>query len=328
LPADPPPLTREEVIAAYRLILGRPPESEEVIEAHRHAHPSLEGFGEALTRSTEFAARGGFPGLPPPRDVGPLEIETACGAEERMRLLAQLSDDWEALGEAAPPWMPGIGAPGGGEALPPGVLAQRRAEFYASGGDELRRIEGTLARIGRQLPEFGHVVDHGCGVGRLAVHLAPRLPRYSGCDISVPHLRLAFEALAEVGLRRTEFRRVTAAELMPASGFDLWLCCDVLQHNPPPLALAVLDEAFARLLPGGVALFQLPIWLEGYRFRLEEQLALPPGGGMALHALPQDAVLALADRHGCRLRDLREDNEVLERPGRAVSNVMTFQKRG
>jgi SAM-dependent methyltransferase len=322
LPAETPALTREEVIAGYRLILGRPPESDAVIEQHRQTHATLEGLGRALSQSAEFAARG-FPGLPPPRDVGPLDIETEADPEGMARLLAHLAEYWEGVGETAPHWSVVTD-----ERFAPERIAESRADFYASGEHDLRLIEATLARIGRALPEFRHGVEYGCGVGRLAVHLAPRLPRYTGCDISVPHLRLAIQALAEVGLRRTEMRRVTPADLMPVNGFDFWFSCIVLQHNPPPLIMAALDGAFARLLPGGVAMFQVPVWVEGYRFRVDEYLAGTPGTEMEQHVVPQDAVLALADRHGCVLRDLREDNELLERPGRALSNFMTFQKRG
>jgi len=319
---DPVALTREEVILGYRLFLGRVPESEEVIEAHRHAHAGVEAFGLALAQSAEFAARGGFKGLPPPRDVGPLEIETETGPDGLARLLAHLADYWETMGETAPHWSVVTD-----DRFLPEHMAENRALFYASGAHELRLIEGTLARIGRTLGEFRHGVEYGCGVGRLAVHLAPLLPHYTGCDISAPHLRLAREAMAEVGQRRPDLRRVTAEDLMPATGFDLWFSCIVLQHNPPPLILAALDLAFARLEPGGVAMFQVPVWLAGYRFRLDEYLSGRPGQTMEQHAVPQDAVLVLADRHGCVLRDLREDNELLERPGQGVSNFMTFQKR-
>lgn len=322
MPADRPALSREEVALGYRLVLGRPPESEEVIQHHRHAHASLEGFGLALSQSAEFLARG-FAGLPPPRDVGPLEIETTANPEGLARLLAHLAEYWEGVGETAPHWSVVTD-----ERFLPERIAETRAAFYASGTHDLRLIEGTLSRIGRRLEEFRHGVEYGCGVGRLAVHLAPRLPRYTGCDISAPHLRLAFEALVAVGLRGPDLRRVTAADLMPVDGFDFWFSCIVLQHNPPPLITAALDLAFGRLVPGGVAMFQVPVWVEGYRFRLAEYLAGKPGTAMEQHVVPQADILALADRHGCVLRDLREDNELLERPGKAVSNFMTFQKRG
>ncbi len=146
MPADPPKLTAEEVIAGYRLILGRPPESEAVVEQHRHAHADLEAFGQTLARSAEFAARGFFPGMPPPREAGPLEIETAAGAQGLAQLMAGLAEHWEGLGETAPHWSV-LADP----RFAPERIAETRAEFYATGQDELRLVEATLARIGRTL---------------------------------------------------------------------------------------------------------------------------------------------------------------------------------
>jgi len=48
-------LTREEVIWAYRALLGRPPESEAAITYHRD-HPNFEGLRQALIQSAEGLA--------------------------------------------------------------------------------------------------------------------------------------------------------------------------------------------------------------------------------------------------------------------------------
>jgi len=46
----------------------------------------------------------------------------------------------------------------------------------------------------------------------------------------------------------------------------------VLQHNPPPLIAMILARLLAGLAPGGVAYFQVPVWLPGYRFRVADLL--------------------------------------------------------
>ena len=46
-------LTRDEVLAGFRLILGREPESEQVVEYHRN-HPNAVEFGRVLRESEEF----------------------------------------------------------------------------------------------------------------------------------------------------------------------------------------------------------------------------------------------------------------------------------
>jgi FkbM family methyltransferase len=51
------PITPEDVVAAYELILGRPPESIEALEAHLGAFGTRPALGQALLASTEFRPR-------------------------------------------------------------------------------------------------------------------------------------------------------------------------------------------------------------------------------------------------------------------------------
>ncbi len=54
--APPPAVTREDVVAAFRFILGREPEGEAVIESHQNIR-SVAALRETLLRSTEFAEK-------------------------------------------------------------------------------------------------------------------------------------------------------------------------------------------------------------------------------------------------------------------------------
>jgi tetratricopeptide (TPR) repeat protein len=56
LQAPKPPVTREDVVAAFRFILGREPEGEGVIEAHQRVASPTE-LRSILLRSTEFAEK-------------------------------------------------------------------------------------------------------------------------------------------------------------------------------------------------------------------------------------------------------------------------------
>lgn len=53
------PVSRDDVIAAYEMILGRPPESEEVIALHAGTHSDRMALGAALLTSPEGQARAG-----------------------------------------------------------------------------------------------------------------------------------------------------------------------------------------------------------------------------------------------------------------------------
>jgi hypothetical protein len=108
--------------------------------------------------------------------------------------------------------------------------------------------------------------------------------------------------------------------------FDLWFSYLVLQHNPPPVMVTILRRMFALLAPGGVALFQVPTYITGYRFDCATYLRSPPVDPVEGHVLPQQDVLALAREAGCEVLEIREDCSVWP-PSEAVSNLMLFQKR-
>lgn len=317
-------LTREEVILAYRLILLRDPESEEVILAHRRNWADVRAFGQALTESEEFRRRF----VPPEPEALPLDlpanaVRAEADAPGIARMLAAQRAYWERIGEAAPHW----------SALPearflPENLAANRAAFDASGAAEARAVLAALARAGRAPRRFARVVEQGCGVGRLTRHLAPHFERIVAADISLPHLRVAAAELGAAGIRNLSFVQVGPERALPLPQHDLWLCFATLQHLPPPAALWLLRAALRALAPGGLALFQLVTWIEGYGFEPEAYFAAPRGGVMELHALPQPELFALIGETGCRLRELREAPGAGDRPERLLSNLVVAERAG
>ncbi len=324
MPADAPALTREEVVTGYRLILGRPPESEEVILSHRAAHGSLEGFGEALRASEEYRRRQSvFPEMPPPLDAPPQPGEVTAEPATLAAILACTARYWSEVGAQAPHWS----VLTENRFLPDQIEANRDA-FFGSGAWDVQVLGAVLARMGRDFSEFQHGVDYGCGVGRITVHLAERLPRLTGVDISPPHLALAAAELQRRGLSHVGLAQARVERLMPVPACDLWYSRIVLQHNPPPVIMEILRQALAALRPGGVAVFQVPTYIAGYAFDVAGYLAGAPGAQMEMHAVPQRAVLDLAEGMGCVLRDIREDSALVGRPGEALSNTFGFEKRG
>jgi SAM-dependent methyltransferase len=330
----PGELTREHVSLAYRMLLGREPESETVISAAMDAHPDLASLGRSFVGSPEFRLRHGWSPEPPeqtvatpspelPMDAPPLEIETEASPELLARMIRHLGDYWAKIGRDAPHWSVLTA-----ERFRPRQIDAHLDDFHASGEGNLRVLEAILARAGRRPEEFAHCVDYGCGVGRITQHLARRFRDVTGLDISRPHLDLAEATLRAAGHGHVVFRQVTGEALMPVISCDLWFSVIVLQHDPPPIAMEVLARAFDNLSPGGLAVFQIPVWLAGYRFRVREYLAGWPGRRMEMHCVPQGAVLELARRKGLVLLELREDNGVLGMPGRAISNNFVFEKRG
>lgn len=321
----PPSISREEVVMTYRLLLGRFPESEQVIENHRRAHASFEAFLQVVHHSEEFRQRirALMPELPPPLDTPPPEGEVMADPVTLRTLLAHTARYWTRIGQAAPHWSVLTE-----ERFAPGQISAHRDAFFASGESDARMLDAILARSGRDRGEFEHCAEYGCGVGRTTVGLAQRFARVTALDLSQPHLDQAATELQARQITNVELRLVTPEALMPAADYDLWYSRIVLQHNPPPIIIAVLRRAFLHLRPGGMAVFQVPTWMKGYAFSSERYLAGTPGDGMEMHAVPQAAVLELAAAHGMVLRDIREDSALVGRPGKGLSNTFAFEKRG
>lgn len=320
MPADR--LTREEVILGYRMLLGRDPENEEVIANALAAWPEPAAFGKALADCAEFGLRhGSNPHALPPLDAGVNLVETEADAATLALMAGKLGGYWTRAGEAAPHWSVLTE-----ERFLPQNIANNLEAFYAAGTWDAQVVDATLDRIGRKPAQFRHCVDYGCGVGRVALQFARRFPRVTGLDISPSHLHLARETFRAAGLAHVTLTQVMPDHLMPVESCDLWYSRIVLQHCPPPVTMNILRHAFRALETGGVAIFQLPVWLQGYQFDVASYLAGSPGAEMEMHAVPQRAILELADWQGLVLRDLREDNFLAGRPGAALSNTFTFEK--
>lgn len=316
------PVTRDDVLNAYRYILGREPENEAVVAEHVAGTPDLTALRMSFLGS-DGAARL-MQAAPPatlPLAAPPLAVEHATSPETLARVVALTGRYWARIGEEAPHWSV-LTDP----AFRPDRIAETEARFYETGRGDLDILHGLLRRIGREPGEFRRVAEYGCGVGRLTTHLAAHFPRVEALDISRPHLELAHRWLEGQGQRNVGLHQVTPEDLHPAAGFDLWWCRIVLQHNPPPVMAAVLDRMLRLLEPGGVAVFQLPVHRVGYRFSVADYLRDELGSQMEMHVLPQKVVLDLLWRHRCRLADLREDTWVVAESPDWLSNTFVVEK--
>jgi SAM-dependent methyltransferase len=299
-PAAP---TRDAVIAIYRLLLGREPESEDVI-ATAMLHPSTDDMVHSFLQCAEFRGRHGSRPRRMDERAAPIHVEWDVDRDTATRLIERVSETWTRLGEDRPYWSV-LANP----AYLPENVAGREQTFYNSGRYDLEILLATIRRVGRELTQFPVAFEFGCGLGRVTSHLCRCFSRVIACDISPSHLALARTALAKRGLTNVEFRRATATDFGISEPFDLWFNRIVLQHNPPPLIAAIISRALALLRPGGLAIFQVPVYLTGYRFCVEEYLRRPINtASFEMHALPQSAIFRIAGEQGCRLLEVREEN--------------------
>jgi SAM-dependent methyltransferase len=310
-------VSAEDVRNGYRFILGRLPENELVVQIHRDC-ADVAHLRNALLSSREFRDQGFF--APPKAFLGmspPEDVETVTDEATLKAIVAKTGEYWSAAGKTEPHFSVLTE-----DRFAPEHIAENQAEFYASGLADRDLVVALLRRIGRSADSFQCCVEYGCGVGRDTLPLAAIFRRMIALDISLPHLDIARKESAARGVSNVSFMQVTPDNIMPATGYDVWYSRLVLQHNPPPVTVAVLEKAFAGLAKGGVAIVHLPTYCEGYSFRVADYLSGNIGQAIEMHATPQRAILDVAARHACCLREIHEE------PGHRIyiTNIFVFEK--
>jgi SAM-dependent methyltransferase len=130
-------------------------------------------------------------------------------------------------------------------------------EFFATGRAAVAEQLERVRALGVEIPN-GPALDFGCGVGRLTQALAEHFDVVHGVDISEPMLARAGE-LNRYGPRCIYHLNETSdLSLFPDATFAYVLSVIVLQHNPPKATARYLAEFGRVLMPGGVAVVQIP----------------------------------------------------------------------
>lgn len=156
------------------------------------------------------------------------------------------------------------------------VIGAPDTDFFRIGGATIvNRIEHLLIeRLGRPLHTFEHVLDWGCGAGRLTRYLRHFNKNITGVDIDADNLAGCREAMPDIAFRQVG--------LMPPGpfddgSFDLAIGLSVVTHLAEDALAAWLKELKRLVKPGGILLLSI----QG-----TAQLALnlaPPSLPLAIH---------------------------------------------
>ena len=317
----PMPVTRDDVRGAYRLLLGREPENEAVIDGFMHI-PDIRALRERFIASREYLLGSS----PTEHRIGdhyadPAQItEVEASPAERQAMFDRIGKAWAAYGETEPHWSVLTN-----DAFRQHNLAANIDVFYESGHADVGALLAFAARAGASPGPAAHALDFGCGVGRLTLAVAERVANVVGVDISMGHLRLARERASENGVDNVSFEQIRAVDDLARwqGTIDLVLSRIVLQHNPPPIMAALLEGLLRALAPGGVAVLQLPTFIPGQDFTIRDYL-LNTQPQMEMNALPQRHVFEIIERTGCRALEVREDNSIGAYPG--VSQTFAIRR--
>jgi SAM-dependent methyltransferase len=315
-------VAENEVAAAYRMLLGREPSVDEArlwlavesVGEIRRIFMESDEFRAMIPNGKDGPTRDRFP-----LDVAPIAVEWSTTPHLQDALLSYVTHTWTNLGESEPHW-----SVLSSDQFKSANIEKHKAEFYASGAVDAGRITAILNRNGAMPADFPHMVEYGCGVGRVTPHLAAIFDDVLGIDISSSHLSLARETLAQSQHTNTKLVLARAPDFGMHEPIDLWFSRIVLQHNTPPIMALVLRRMFSRLVKGGIAIFQVPTYVKGYSFDVAAYLAAPKLNTIEVHCLPQAVVFQLAEEGGCIPLEVREDDD-MEYPW--LSNTFVFRKR-
>lgn len=294
----------EDVRAAYKFILGREPENEEVLAYHAQRAQSLEDLRQTFLHSFEFQSR-----LPPssplrPLSWPPIEVEVDANGPQLRAMIKHIEANWTRIGLCEPHWSVCTA-----EAFKTANISQTENAFYDSGKDGMERLQWTAERCGIDLRKFTRCFELGCGVGRTTIWLATLFDRVIAADISSPHLALAQKALDRFQRSGVDLVHLNSFDAVAAlSDFDVFVSLIVLQHNPPPLIAYLLKTVFNKLRAGGIGYFQVPVYSPNYHFRVDEYLSnASPTSGMEMHLIPQHRLFEILEESRCRVLEVRED---------------------
>lgn len=306
-----------DVEYAYRLLLGRHPESEAVVEHHVRTTNSLDELRSKVLASREFKSqiardfsRAAGLAVPAPAqslEWSPMSVDISVPEGDLAAMIRRVETNWEELGRNDPHWSVLTH-----DKYRTGQIGQNEADFFASGQHAVKTFRASANRCGVTLEGYQNCFELGCGVGRVTRWLAQLFAHVVAADISAPHLALAQATLAKYGHGNVELLTLKElGDLDALPDFDVFFSILVLQHNPPPMIVHMLKSVLHKLRPSGIAYFQVPTYALGYKFDGGRYLSQPVNTDhVEMHLIPQHVLLGLIEDCGCRLLEIREDSAV------------------
>jgi SAM-dependent methyltransferase len=149
-----------------------------------------------------------------------------------------------------------------------GMTGDIRSEFFGSGE---RHVETVFATIRAHVdPGFSpqSALEFGCGVGRLAIPLARRIPKVIAADVSDAMLSEAARNCVELGVDNVAFVRSDDALRGVPKDLDFIHSFIVFQHIPTPRGLAILKHMLGLLAENGIGALHFTFARRASRFRI------------------------------------------------------------
>lgn len=320
-------LTAEEITLAYRLFLGRNPESQEVVtnlmqnaRDYQQLRTHFLSSHEFIQAATEFI--GEQQNIRIRHQLLPrIPVQIEVSASELKKMFERVHEEWEILGVKEPYWSVLTQ-----EQYRPSHFSGHEKEFFQSGSYPADAFHAALRRNQIDPHRIRFCLDVGCGVARVTCYLAKLFPQVVGVDISSAHLDIARSIVRDGEVDNVTFihcEDFNSYEKLPK--VDGIFSIITLQHNPPPVMVWLLKELLGKLNPLGVAYIQIPVYRNGYFFEAHRYLNSPMPESLEMHFLPQNEIFKLLEACGCTCLEVREDGMVAEEHF-TISNTFLIQK--
>jgi SAM-dependent methyltransferase len=319
-------VSKDEVVWCYRMILGREPESEDIVRVQMKSQ-NLSSLRETFLRSPEFVGKKIGSSVSQsqktflPLDFPKNEIEHDATETQLAECLAKIKAAWSHLGITKPHFSVLTD-----KQFLPENLDQNVDKFWASGEAEAVQVENMLARHDFTALSTKTCLEYGCGVGRVTMGLARRFAQVHGYDISQGHLSQAEQRAQKVGVFNCRYHLCSDNLLDPLEACDFFYSRIVFQHNPPPIIHQLIRSALRALKPDGIAIFQVPTYRIGYRYPINEWLSTDHALDMQMHCLSQKVIFSIIADENCEPLEAREDNST-GAPDRFISNTFVVRKQ-
>ena len=294
-------VTEDSVRLAYRLLLEREPESEDLVRTIAARVGTIADLRTVFTGSREYMQKTGLfqQQLEDAywKDRGPVDVDVTTATFAH--LIERTRQQWGKLGNVDPYWS----VLTNDEYRIGNMTTDSLKRFYETGLQSAKLLDIFSRRAGVTIPR-GTCLELGCGVGRITRHLADRFDRVIAVDISGGNLQICRDYLAREGVTNVETRLIASPHDLDTIGpIDCFYSIIVLQHNPPPIQKTLLQSILSQLASGGVFLFQTPDTIPNYTFKEKDVVRLAEHV-MDMHCLPKVVILKMLTALGLELRDV------------------------
>lgn len=298
--------SKEDIIrAGYRVLLEREPENDGVVEEAAASLTNAEDILRHFSNSSEYRQKLSSPGYLSAISLGrgaqSGTIETRTSPENMHALFERVRTQWSKLGETEPYWSVLTD-----ERYRMNAIDSHHEAFQASARHEMKLLEATLQRTHIEAPK-GTCLELGCGVGRATRHLSNRFSKIIAVDVASGNMRICEETLREAAIDNVDLHLLTKVEdIAELPEFDMFYSLMVLQHNPPPVILYILQTLLPKLRAGGLAYFQVPTHTLRYDFVVDKYLGSDISV-LDMHAIPMHDVIQCLTKAGLELREVLAD---------------------